>query len=128
MWGVSFHLEGHIFAQNVNCEEHEQLYQFRVRQRVDLGAAWGYLGTPLGNRLTVDPQTLTLLVLVRIQVPQPDLLKASGSFVNGVGLAQELSLRPPLNAGDIVSASDSAAVGEPGESSPWRELHTTLTD
>ncbi len=27
----------------------------------------------LGNRLTVDPQTLTLLVLVRIQVPQPNL-------------------------------------------------------
>ncbi len=28
----------------------------------------------LGNRLTVDPQTLTLLVLVRIQVPQPIIL------------------------------------------------------
>jgi len=26
---------------------------------------------PLGNRLTVDPRTLTPLVLVRIQVPQP---------------------------------------------------------
>ncbi|CAH2399410.1 hypothetical protein MES4922_210251 [Mesorhizobium ventifaucium] len=25
----------------------------------------------LGNRLTVDPRTLTPLVLVRIQVPQP---------------------------------------------------------
>jgi hypothetical protein len=29
----------------------------------------------LGNRLTVDPRTLTPLVLVRIQVPQPNLFK-----------------------------------------------------
>ena len=31
----------------------------------------------LGNRLTVDPRTLTPLVLVRIQVPQPNRLQKS---------------------------------------------------
>ena len=33
---------------------------------------------PLGNRLTVDPRTLTPLVLVRIQVPQPPLPRSFG--------------------------------------------------
>ena len=32
-------------------------------------------GLKLGNRLTVDPRTLTPLVLVRIQVPQPRFYK-----------------------------------------------------
>src|SRR5690606_37129455 len=35
----------------------------------------------LGNRLTVDPRTLTPLVLVRIQVPQPILPKSPDSLV-----------------------------------------------
>ena len=35
----------------------------------------------LGNRLTVDPRTLTPLVLVRIQVPQPILPKRPDSLV-----------------------------------------------
>lgn len=37
----------------------------------------------LGNRLTVDPRTLTPLVLVRIQVPQPlAFLKRSTAYVH----------------------------------------------
>ena len=35
------------------------------------GVSTKLLDQPLGNRLTVDPRTLTPLVLVRIQVPQP---------------------------------------------------------
>ena len=35
------------------------------------GVSTRLLDQPLGNRLTVDPRTLTPLVLVRIQVPQP---------------------------------------------------------
>ena len=42
------------------------------RKMLDLPRAADYpVQTALGNRLTVDPRTLTPLVLVRIQVPQP---------------------------------------------------------
>jgi hypothetical protein len=37
------------------------------------------LGNPLGNGVTVAQQTLTLFVLVRIQVPQPPVLRPSPS-------------------------------------------------
>ena len=39
----------------------------------DFNIALKRLGIPLGNGVTVAQQTLTLFVLVRIQVPQPTL-------------------------------------------------------
>ena len=39
------------------------------------GSRVGPAAEALGNRLTVDPRTLTPLVLVRIQVPQPSKIK-----------------------------------------------------
>ena len=41
----------------------------------------------LGNRLTVDPRTLTPLVLVRIQVPQPN-------YFNDLAKFRRLNSRP----------------------------------
>src|SRR5690348_555158 len=41
-------------------------------------------GNPLGNGVTVAQQTLTLFVLVRIQVPQPALSSATGITRPGV--------------------------------------------
>ena len=47
----------------------------------------------LGNRLTVDPRTLTPLVLVRIQVPQP---KVSQTKTDGYACSKHATLVAPL--------------------------------
>src|SRR5262249_44412879 len=60
----------------------DYLWATARRQAVSVPAPLHYVtrlrGLLLGNRLTVDPRTLTPLVLVRIQVPQPCTFQQNG--------------------------------------------------
>ena len=57
------------------------------------------IAQPLGNRLTVDPRTLTPLVLVRIQVPQPIL---PDTHISLCPVVSDIALAPGLGERTMV--------------------------
>ena len=73
----------------------------------------GHTPDALGNRLTVDPRTLTPLVLVRIQVPQPNLIfyrfgLLAGLDTAGGGCGFRKQIKRLAESGDHVAILPSA--------------------
>jgi hypothetical protein len=66
------------------------------------------LGNPLGNGVTVAQQTLTLFVLVRIQVPQPSKINHLAQIFD-IKSSQKFQLGRPWEASDRCVSSPALA-------------------